>query len=88
MLNKSNLDKKHRAQPEETLEAYMKKTLPGAGFLKKWNATMYKKFCEVFGDYYKDTSLKVCMVPAFNCMDLADSLIFKISERLDPEPMR
>ena len=82
MITKAETEKKRRAQPEETLEQYLKQTLPSAGFTREWNTTMYRKFEEVFGDYYRDTSNDICMVPAFDAMELADALLYEISREV------
>lgn len=51
MITKAEIKEKRRAQPEETLEQYLKHNLPAAGYTCEWNATMYQKFEKVFGDY-------------------------------------
>lgn len=48
MLTKGEIEKRSWAQPGEILEAYMKKTLPAAGYTKEWNAIMYRKFHNLF----------------------------------------
>lgn len=79
MITKAEIEKKRRAQPKETLEQYLKQTLPSAGFTREWNITMYWKFEDVFGDCYCDTSNDIFTVPAFDAMELADALLYEIS---------
>lgn len=40
---------------------------------------MYNKFREIFDGYYKDISSKIWMVPNFDVMELADTLLFEIA---------
>lgn len=80
MLKKGEIEKKRHAQPKETLEACLKKTLTAAGYTKEYNTNMYQKFHNLFGDYYWNTSNKICVVPAFNAMELTDALLFEISQ--------
>lgn len=49
---------------------------------------MYKKFKELFRECYWDTSLDICMVPAFDAMELADTLLFLILRRGSSVPKK
>lgn len=44
---------------------------------------MYQKFQDLFGEYYWDLSNKICMIPAFNAMELADDVLFKNSREVE-----
>lgn len=41
--------------------------------------SIYSKFREIFKDYHQDTSTEICMVPAFDAAELADTLLFEIA---------
>lgn len=44
MLTKGKIDERRRPRPKETLNEFLKKTLPTAGYTPEWNTTMYWKF--------------------------------------------
>lgn len=47
MLTKAEFKKRRRTQTEETLDKYLKKTLPTTGYTKEWNTEIYRKFEDI-----------------------------------------